>query len=118
MSEPFPDLPARAATAPLITFEVLTLFPELFDGALAASLLGRAISAGLVVVERTNPRDFAPGKHRSVDDTPYGGGPGMVLRVEPFAAALEYIEAQRGAARKILLSPQGARMDQQKVRSL
>jgi len=104
--------------APLITFEVVTLFPELFDGFLSASLLGRAVTAGLISVERTNPRDFAPGKHRSVDDTPYGGGPGMILRVEPFAAALAHIEAQRGAARKILLSPQGALLDQPKVQAL
>jgi len=107
-----------APGSPLITFEVVTLFPELFDGVLSASLLGRAIAAGLVAVERTNPRDFAPGKHRSVDDTPYGGGPGMILRVEPFAAALAHIEAARGVARKILLSPQGALLDQQKVQSL
>lgn len=106
------------AGAPLITFEVVTLFPEMFDGFLSASLLGRAVAAGLVVVERTNPRDFAPGKHRSVDDTPYGGGPGMILRVEPFAAALAHIEAGRGPARKILLSPQGALLDQQKVQAL
>ena len=107
-----------APGSPLITFEVVTLFPELFDGVLSASLLGRAIAAGLVAVERTNPRDFAPGKHRSVDDTPYGGGPGMILRVEPFAAALAHIEAARGVARKILLSPQGALLDQQKVQRL
>lgn len=106
------------APAPLITFEVVTLFPELFDGFLSASLLGRAVTSGLIVVERTNPRDFALGKHRSVDDTPYGGGPGMILRVEPFAAALAHIEGQRGPARKILLSPQGALLDQQKVQAL
>ena len=103
---------------PLITFEVVTLFPELFDGFLSASLLGRAVTSGLIAVERTNPRDFAPGKHRSVDDTPYGGGPGMILRVEPFAAALAHIESARGPARKILMSPQGALLDQQKVQAL
>src|SRR6187549_258646 len=102
--------------APLITFELVTLFPEMLDGFLATSLLGRAITAGLVRIERTNPRDFAPGRHRSVDDTPCGGGPGMILRVEPFAAALDDIVARRGPARKILLSPQGAPLDQTKVR--
>lgn len=103
---------------PLVTFEVVTLFPEMFDGFLGKSLLGRAIAAGLVAVEWTNPRDFAPGRHRSVDDTPYGGGPGMVLRPEPFAGALDHIAATRGPARRILLSPQGALLDQAKVRTL
>ncbi|HEY4183794.1 MAG TPA: tRNA (guanosine(37)-N1)-methyltransferase TrmD [Polyangia bacterium] len=101
-----------------MTFEVVTLFPEMFDGFLAGSLLGRAVAGGLIAVERTNPRDFAPGRHRSVDDTPYGGGPGMILRVEPFAAALDQIVAQRGPMRKILLSPQGGLLDQKKVRDL
>jgi tRNA (guanine37-N1)-methyltransferase len=109
---------ADVVASPLVTFEVVTLFPEMFDGFLGESLLGRAIAAGLVSVERTNPRDFAPGRHRSVDDTPYGGGPGMILRVEPFAAALEDIVARRGPALKILLSPQGAPLDQAKVRAL
>jgi tRNA (guanine37-N1)-methyltransferase len=104
--------------APLVTFEVVTLFPEMFDGFLAASLLGKAVAAGLVKVTCTNPRDFAVGRHRSVDDTPCGGGPGMVLRVEPFAAALDDIVARRGPARKILLSPQGAPLDQARVRQL
>jgi tRNA (guanine37-N1)-methyltransferase len=112
------DAEGASAAAPLITFEVVTLFPEMFDGFLSASLLGRAVAGGLIAVERTNPREFALGKHRSVDDTPYGGGPGMILRVEPFAAALAHIEAQRGPARKILLSPQGALLDQQKVQGL
>ena len=120
MNEPPPPLPELAAPtpSPLITFEVVTLFPEMLDGFLAGSLLGRAVAAGLIAVERTNPRDFAPGRHRSVDDTPYGGGPGMILRVEPFAMALDEIVARRGPARKILLSPQGALLDQRKVRSL
>ena len=86
--------------SPLLTFEIVTLFPEMFDGFLATSLLGRAVAAGLLAVHRTNPRDFALGRHRSVDDTPYGGGPGMVLRPEPYAAALEHIEAARGPARR------------------
>jgi tRNA (guanine37-N1)-methyltransferase len=107
-----------AEGAPLVTFEVVTLFPEMFDGFLGTSLIGRAIAAGLIGVERTNPRDFAPGRHRSVDDTPYGGGPGMILRVEPFAAAMDDVTARRGPARKILLSPQGRLLDQAKVREL
>ncbi len=92
---------------PHLHVEIVTLFPDLFDSFLKTSLLGKAIEAGLVTVDRTNPRDFAPGKHRSVDDTPYGGGPGMILRVEPLSAAIDHIEAQRGRAHRILLSPQG-----------
>ena len=98
-----------------IGFEIVTLFPEFFDDILGASLLGKAIAAGLIDVHRTNLRDFGIGRHRSVDDTPYGGGPGMILRVEPIAAALDAIAAARGPSRRVLLSPQGARLDQRKV---
>ena len=98
---------SSAPKLPLVHFEVITLFPELFDSLLAASLLGKAIEAGVVAVTRTSPRDFGIGKHRSVDDSPYGGGPGMVLRPEPIAAAIDEVEATRGAAHRILLSPQG-----------
>ncbi len=95
-----------------VTFELLTLFPELFDSFLGAGLLGKAVVSGLVAVERTQLRDFAPGKHRSVDDAPYGGGPGMILRPEPLAAALDHIATARGPAHRILLSPAGHRFDQ------
>lgn len=103
---------------PLLSFEIVTLFPEIFDDLLRASLLGKAIAAGLIAVHRTNLRDFGIGRHRSVDDTPYGGGPGMILRVEPIAAALDAIAAARGPARRILLSPQGARFDQRRAAEL
>lgn len=96
-------LPGGAA----LHVEILTLFPELFDSYLASSLLGKAIGAGLLAVHRTNPRDFAAGKHRSVDDTPYGGGPGMIFRPEPVAAAIEHVEAARGRCYRVVLSPQG-----------
>jgi tRNA (guanine37-N1)-methyltransferase len=109
---------ADDAPAPSVTFEILTLFPELFDDFLRASLLGKAIAAGLIAVHRTQLRDFGLGKHRSVDDTPYGGGPGMILRVEPVAAALDAISAARGPSRRILLSPQGARFDQARAAAL
>lgn len=103
---------------PQVTFELVTLFPEMFDGLLTASLLGKAIAGGLLAVERTNPRDFGLGRHRSVDDTPYGGGPGMILRAEPMAAALDALTTARGPAHKILLTPQGRLLDQAKVREL
>jgi tRNA (guanine37-N1)-methyltransferase len=97
--------------APL-AFELVTLFPEFFDSVLSTSLLGKAITTGLVRVDRTNFRDFGLGRHKSVDDSPYGGGPGMVLRPEPLAGAIEAIEAARGPTHRVLLSPQGRPFDQ------
>ena len=64
------------ADPPGLTFELVTLFPELFEGLLSSTVIGKAIAAGILAVHRTNPRDFAPGRYRQVDDTPYGGGPG------------------------------------------
>jgi tRNA (guanine37-N1)-methyltransferase len=98
--------------APLLDIEIVTLFPEMFDSFLGASLLGKAIEGGVVAVTRTNPRDFAGGRHRSVDDTPYGGGPGMILRPAPLAAAIDDIESRRGRAHRVFLSPSGALFSQ------
>ncbi len=106
------------AQAPAVTFELVTLFPEIFEGLLGATLLGKAIAAGLVAAHRTNPRDFAPGRHRQVDDAPYGGGPGMIMRVEPIAAAIDALEAARGPSHRILLTPQGRPFDQRRARAL
>jgi tRNA (guanine37-N1)-methyltransferase len=103
---------------PRITFELVTLFPEMFDGLLASTVIGKAIGAGLIAVHRTNPRDFGLGNYRQVDDTPYGGGPGMIMRVEPIAAALDAIAAARGPSRRILLSPRGRPFDQAGARAL
>jgi tRNA (guanine37-N1)-methyltransferase len=103
---------------PRLHFELITLFPELFDSFLSTSLLGKAIDNGLVGVCRTNPRDFGLGKHRAVDDSPYGGGPGMVMRPEPLATAIENAEAARGPAHRILLSPQGRLFDQEMAQRL
>ena len=103
---------------PAIEFELVTLFPEMFDGFLGATLLGKAIAAGVIGAHRTSPRDFAPGRHRQVDDTPYGGGPGMIMRVEPIAAAVEAIETARGPSHRILLTPQGRPFDQAWAREL
>lgn len=104
--------------APL-RFDVLTLFPGLFDGFLGESILRRAIDRGLVEVHRWNLRDWAEGRHRQVDDRPFGGGPGMVLMAPPVVAA---VEAVRGLAepsgRLIALTPQGRRLDQAHVRDL
>jgi len=99
--------------------DVLTLFPEMFPGYLGQSLLKRAIDAGLVSIEVHNIRDWARGKHQQVDDRPFGGGPGMVLRPEPVVECVEDVQ-QRGepAGHLILLSPQGRRLDQRAVEQL
>ncbi len=106
------------AETPEITFELVTLFPEMFDGLLATTVIGKAIAAGTVAVHRTNPRDFGLGNYRQVDDTPYGGGPGMIMRVEPIAAALDAIAAARGPSHRVLLTPRGRRFDQAAARAL
>jgi len=98
--------------APLLDVEIVSLFPEIFDSFLTTSLLGKAIENGIVRVSRTNPRDFGMGRHRKVDDAPYGGGPGMVMMPEPLAAAIETIEAERGPAHRVLLAPSGRPFDQ------
>ena len=100
------------SAAPLLDVELLSLFPEIFDSFLRTSLVGKAIENGIVRVACTNPRDFARGRHRQVDDASYGGGPRMVLRPEPLAAAIESAEAVRGRAHRILLSPAGRLFDQ------
>ena len=105
-------------TPAALTIEIVTLFPDVMAGFLSATVIGRAIEAGVLAVHCTNPRDFAPGRHRQVDDTPYGGGPGMILSVEPIAAALEAIAAARGPSRRILLTPRGVLFDQARARAL
>ncbi len=112
------DDEAAVQAAPAATFEVVTLFPEVMAGLCASTVIGRAISAGLIAVHCTNPRDFAPGRYRQVDDTPYGGGPGMILSPEPLAAALDAIASARGPSRRILLSPRGGLFDQARARAL
>jgi tRNA (guanine37-N1)-methyltransferase len=100
-------------------FDVLTLFPGLFDGYLQQSLLKKAIDAGLVEIHLWNFRDWAADRHKSVDDTPYGGGPGMLIRCEPVYACVEDVQ-QQGASpgRLVLLTPQGRRLDQKLVGEL
>lgn len=102
-------------------FTVVTLFPEAFDSALAASLLGKARAAGLVEIDFVNPRDFTEDRHRTVDDSPYGGGPGMVMKPGPLVAAIDSIApGADGGERphRVLMSPAGAPLDQAQVRSL
>ena len=80
-------------------FDVLTLFPEIFPGYLGQSLLCRAIDAGLVQVQLHNLRDWATGPHSAVDDRPFGGGPGMVLKAEPVVEAVEAVQAAQATPR-------------------
>jgi tRNA (guanine37-N1)-methyltransferase len=98
--------------------DILTLFPEVIEGPLRASLLGKAIQEGVLRVVVTNIRDFATDRHRTVDDAPYGGGPGMVMTCEPLFAAAESLRGRNSLERVILLSPRGRRLDQAMVRDL
>lgn len=99
-------------------FDILTLFPGMFDSPLRESILGRAIEKGLVEVRTVNIRDFAMDKHQVVDDTPYGGGQGMVMKVEPIARAIEWVKAQNPYARTIYLTPQGKQFNHEMARTL
>jgi tRNA (guanine37-N1)-methyltransferase len=94
---------------------VLTIFPEMLPGPLAYSLAGKALKAGIWQLETVDIRDFARDKHRSVDDAPFGGGPGMVMRPDVLDAA---IAGAGGTGRLILLSPRGRPLDQERVREL
>lgn len=88
-------------------FDVLTLFPDMFTSYLREGILGRAIERGLVDVALLNIRDFAKGPHRIVDDRPYGGGEGMVMKAGPIFRALESVERVEGHGQVVLFSPQG-----------
>jgi tRNA (guanine37-N1)-methyltransferase len=93
-------------------FDVITLFPELFAPFLSVGIARRAFESGQVDVRFSNPRDFAAGNYRRVDDRPFGGGPGMVMMAEPLELALRDIQAQRDdAAPVVLFSPIGARLN-------
>ena len=95
---------------------VLTLFPEMFPGPLGLSLLGKGLEKNLWSLEVRNIREHGLGKHRTVDDTPAGGGPGMVMRADVAVAAIDAVE--RGNRPLIYLSPRGQRLDQARVREL
>ncbi len=100
-------------------FDVLTLFPDMFAGVLGESIIKRACQNGRIEIVLTNIRDYAVDKHRSVDDTPYGGGPGMVMMCQPVFDAVEAVQKQNGPVDEIiLLTPQGRRFDQAMARTL
>lgn len=95
--------------------DILTLFPEMFTGVLGSSILKRALESGHLTVNLVNIRDFSNNKHRTVDDYPFGGGPGMILQVEPVVSAVESVS---GNPRIILMTPQGKRLQQKRVKEL
>src|SRR4030042_1099060 len=100
-------------------FDVLTLFPEIFSGYLGQSLLKLAIERGLVEVHVHNFRDWATDRHKTVDDRPFGGGPGMVLKVEPLVPCVEAVRDRHPApGHLVMLTPQGRRLDQAIVERL
>ncbi|MFW5927146.1 MAG: tRNA (guanosine(37)-N1)-methyltransferase TrmD [Wenzhouxiangella sp.] len=98
--------------------DVITLFPHWMDSLRELGVTGRALDEGVVELKCWNPRDYAPGVHRSVDDRPYGGGPGMVMRPEPLAQAIEAARGDDDSARVAYLSPQGRVLDQEGVMDL
>lgn len=98
--------------------DVITLFPDLFPGPLGASVIGRGLSDGLWSLKATQLREFATDKHRTVDDTPSGGGAGMVLKPDILARAIDALAPQDDARPKILMSPRGKPLTQARVREL
>jgi tRNA (guanine37-N1)-methyltransferase len=102
-----------------VKFDVVTIFPRMIEGGLGEGVVRRGIDNGLVDVRVHDLRAFTTDRHRTVDDVPYGGGPGMVMKVEPFVRAMDAIRAERGApGAVVLLSPQGKPFDQFEARRL
>ncbi len=94
---------------------VVTLFPDMFASLTDYGISGRAFTSGLAELRCWNPRDFTHDRHQTVDSRPYGGGPGMVMMVEPLRAALQFARAALPAAKVVYLSPQGSRLTQENV---
>ena len=99
-------------------FDILTLFPKMFSSPFEESILGKAIEKGLIQIRTINIRDFALDKHQVVDDTPYGGGQGMVMKVEPIARAIEWVKSQSPSAWTVYLTPQGKPFNQEIAKTL
>lgn len=98
---------------------VVTLFPEMFSALTGQGISARAMASGLARLRLWNPRDYTHDRHRTVDDRPYGGGPGMVMRVEPLRAAIHAAREELGVAAPVIyLTPQGRRLDQAGAREL
>ena len=101
----------------MIRFDVVTLFPEMFAAVTHSGISGRALETGLWSLGLWNPRDFTRDNYRTVDDRPYGGGPGMLMLAEPLEKALDAVR-EAGGGKVIYLSPQGRRLDHEKVMEL
>lgn len=99
-------------------FDILTLFPAMFEGPLTESIIRRAVERGLLDIRLHQIRDFATDRHKVVDDAPYGGGDGMVMKVEPIAACIEAVKVERPHARVILTTPRGRLFDDTAAREL
>lgn len=99
-------------------FHILTLFPEMFSGVLSLGVTGRAVESGILDVSLYNIRDYARDRHRTVDDTPYGGGAGMVMKVEPLASCIEAAQEAAPGARLLIASPGGIPFDQKMAAEL
>ncbi len=98
----------------VIRFDVVTLFPEMFSAITGSGITSRALEAGLYSVTTWNPRDFTTDNYRTVDDRPYGGGPGMVMLPEPLERTLDAVKTA-GGGRVVYLTPQGRKLDHRKV---
>ena len=96
-------------------FDVVTLLPQMFSAITGSGITSRALQAGLWQLATWNPRDFTSDNYRTVDDRPYGGGPGMVMLAEPLEKALDAVKAAGGGGRVIYLSPQGKKLDHRRV---
>jgi tRNA (guanine37-N1)-methyltransferase len=93
-------------------FSILTLFPNIFESPLQESIVKRAVERGLISFNVVNIRDYAEDTHRTCDDAPYGGGPGMVMKIEPIHRAVEHLEKTLGKPKYVLLTPQGRLFDE------
>ena len=96
-------------------FDVVTLFPEMVESVADVGVLGRAVKNGQIQLNSWNPRDYTKDKHRTVDDRPYGGGPGMLMKVQPLKLAIESAKKETVNSRVIYMSPQGKKITQQDV---
>lgn len=114
------DAGARLPHHSAMTFRasILTLYPEMFPGPLGHALAGKALAAGLWEMEAVQIRDYARDKHRSVDDTPAGGGPGMVMRADVLAVAIDAVSLEGDPRPRLLMTPRGRPLTQARVRDL
>ncbi|MEW6089112.1 MAG: tRNA (guanosine(37)-N1)-methyltransferase TrmD [bacterium] len=102
----------------MIHFEILTIFPDMFKNVLGESIIKRAQEKRLVKIDVHNIRDYSKDKHKTVDDYPYGGGPGMIMKVEPIYECLKAVKYKRKDTWVVLLSPRGKRLDVRSVKGL